>query len=60
MKRIVLASKRQRTLALHEYALVMLEADNLERAQALLFEVAKDEHYTFHAEVYADLADVAL
>ena len=27
-----LASKRQRTLALHEYALVMLEADNLERA----------------------------
>ena len=55
-----LASKRQRTLALHEYALVMLEADNLERAQALLFEAAGDEHYAFHAEVYADLADVAL
>ncbi len=57
---VQLASKRQRALALHEYALVMLEADNLERAKELLTRAASDEHYDYHAEVYADLADVEL
>ena len=55
-----LASKRQRALALHEYALVMVEADRLERAKDLLVQASSDEHYDYHAEVYADLADVEL
>ena len=55
-----LASKRQRALALHEYALLMLEADHLERAKELLLDASSDEYYDFHAEVYADLADVEL
>lgn len=57
---VQLASKRQRALALHEYALVMLEADDLERAKDLLTQASSDEHYDYHAEVYADLADVEL
>ena len=57
---VQLASKRQRALALHEYALLMLEANDLERAKELLQEAAEDEHYDLHAEAYADLADVEL
>ena len=55
-----LASKRQRALALHEHALVLLEADDLERARELLTQASNDEHYDFRAEVYADLADAEL
>ena len=57
---VQLASKRQHALALHEYALVMVEADRLERAKELLVQASSDEHYDYHAEVYADLADVEL
>lgn len=54
-----LAPKKQRAWTLHEYALLLIEADRLERARDLLLETLHAEGYAYRAEVYADLAEVA-
>ncbi len=53
-----LAPRKQRTWTLHEFALLLLEADRLDDARDLLFEVLRAEGYAYRAEVYADLAEV--
>lgn len=53
-----LAPKKQRTWTLHEYALLLIEADRLESARDLLHETLRAEGYAYRAEVYADLAEV--
>jgi len=58
LRAIELAPKRQRTWAIHECALLLLEADRLVSAKELLLEALRAEGYAYRAEVYADLAEV--
>ncbi len=53
-----LAPKKQRAWTLHEYALLLTEAERLPSARDLLFETLRAEGYAYRAEVYADLAEV--
>ena len=53
-----LAPKKQRVWTLHEYALLLTEAEQLPGARDLLLEALRAEGYTYRAEVYADLAEV--
>lgn len=57
---ILLASKHQRTFALHEYAYLLFEHDQLLESKEVLFEAVNDKHYAHRAEIYADLAEIAL
>lgn len=56
---LALAPAEDRALIAHEYALLLLEDDQLLLAQETLQEVMQNEDYPFRAEVYADLAEVA-
>ena len=58
LKATELAPKKQRVWTLHEYALLLIEADQLPNARELLFETLRAEGYAYRAEVYADLAEV--
>jgi tetratricopeptide (TPR) repeat protein len=52
-----LAPAEQRTLIVHEHSLLLLEADELLEAEALLSRSVRDDAYVFRAEAYADLAE---
>lgn len=50
----------ERSFALHEQAVVLLEADELDAAEGVLEELMVDPDYPHHAEATADLAEIRL
>ena len=54
------APVEDRTFALHEHAVALLEADQLDAAESVFQEVMVDPDYPHHAEATADLAEIRL